>query len=162
MWQQTKPAKHTYSKRLNKVRSMKERNRKKNQQRHCLEWMVIAKAKNSFFKLILLFYSKKNTVFSRNSSYIVILIACLYLRLKRRAAYCDHKTSCEFYLFCVLYTVIYRAFFLSQFMHIFVFCRSGVIFRLRHGIIERFYGQSSMEDLFFFLSIKKISKNFCV
>lgn len=112
MWQQTKPAKHTYSKRLNKVWSMKERKRqKKNQQRHCLEWMVIAKAKNSFFKLILLFYSKKNTVFSRNSSYIVILIACLYLRLKRRAAYCDHKTSCEFYLFCVLHTVIYRAFF---------------------------------------------------
>lgn len=65
MWQQTKPAKHTYSKRLNKVRSMKERKRKKNQQRHCLEWMVIAKAKNSFFKLILLFYSKKHRLLAR-------------------------------------------------------------------------------------------------
>lgn len=105
---------------------------------------------------------EKNTVFSRDSSYIVILIACLYLRLKRRAAYCDHKTSCEFYLFCVLYTVIYRAFFVAIHAYFCVLSFRGYIlitsWNYRKILRSKFYGRFVL----FFIHKKIFQEFLCV
>lgn len=139
----------------------REKKTKKNQQRHCLEWMVIAKAKNSFFKLILLFYSKKHRLLAqfklhRNIDCLFVFTFETSSRLLR-----PQNQLWILSILRALYSHLSSIFFVAIHAYFCVLSFRGYIpitsWNYRKILRSKFYGRFVL----FFIH-KKISKNFCV